>query len=275
MSGIGIIIPNSDFSNSPLGTVSLVKTPTEIVEAYLTRVGANNDYKDKLITLYTTLKQLDVIDHLDIFPMLGSSLSNKLIGLKEQGKAYLFDSLLVGDNASNATDGVTFADSAPNVDSLVLTEKEIENVHGYYCFWRIKTFRKGQGNANEAYYKTSSGTKVWMMTNTTGDYKSRAGISRRNTVNAVDTPVDIYNTDTSVSSYVGSDVINTYQSGVLSYTESINSADYALVLNNLFGAAQGDTSSHFFNANVRMLAFGSVPSDKVAAVDAAFRAYWE
>ena len=56
--GIAIIIPNADFSNSPLGKVTVVETPEEkaekIVSAYASNVGVtayNNSLKSMVKSL--------------------------------------------------------------------------------------------------------------------------------------------------------------------------------------------------------------------------------
>lgn len=272
MNGLGFIIQNADFSGSPLGAVTFKKSPTELVEDYLALVGADGTKKVKLISLYRSLSALGVIDAIDIFPMLGSSLSNKLIGLKPSGSEFIFNALQAGDNASSITEGIAFADSDPNVNGLTPITKTFDDYHGLYMFSRIEGKRAGTGVLNWARVSTSSD---WLVV--TRSLGGGARIGYRLTRNGAITEIfegNIGDSPKSVSSYIGSGTINTYLDGELWTTETVNSSEYPTIINNIL-AKQNDDNSHYFNAEVQMLALGFIDAAKVAAVDAAFRAYWE
>lgn len=270
MSGLGFIIQGADFSNSPLGSVILKKTPTEVVDSYLSSVGADSTMRTKLITLYRELSRLGVIENIDVFPMLGSSLANKLVGLKPSGEEFFFHSLQAGDNASSISEGIAFADTDPNVNSLTPVVKSLDDYHGLYVFGMVAPRRAGTGRGNSILL--SNNTFCYISTGAMSG-KAVFGLTRELGYTAVTTET-LLNTFGSVSSYIESDKISTYLNGHLWFTESINQTVLGASVNNIL-AKQNDTAPHFFNADVKMLALGQIDAAKVSDVDAAFRAYWE
>ena len=121
--GIAIIIPNADFSNSPLGKVTVVETPEEkaekIVSAYASNVGVTT-YNNSLKSMVKSLIELDVFDKLDIYPMIGDSLEKKCVNLNPNG--FQGVDLLVGGNASNGNNCITFLNtvSCGNFSSAII-----------------------------------------------------------------------------------------------------------------------------------------------------------
>ena len=121
--GIAIIIPNADFSNSPLGKVTVVETPEKkaekIVSAYASNVGVTT-YNNSLKSMVKSLIELDVFDKLDIYPMIGDSLEKKCVNLNPNG--FQGVDLLVGGNASNSDNCITFVNtlSCGNFSSAII-----------------------------------------------------------------------------------------------------------------------------------------------------------
>ena len=54
MSGIALVIPNADFSGSPLGKVTFKKTVAEMVNEYATKIGTEA-YNTPLASMLPTM----------------------------------------------------------------------------------------------------------------------------------------------------------------------------------------------------------------------------
>lgn len=86
MSGIALIIPGADFSGSPLGKVTFVTMEEKVANAvadYATRIGTTA-YNDALTVLVYNLMAAGVWDSLEVYPMLGNTIANKLEILNPQ-----------------------------------------------------------------------------------------------------------------------------------------------------------------------------------------------
>lgn len=87
MNGIAIVIPNTDFSASPLGqvtfSVSNLEKATNIATAYCTAIGSST-HKDALIAFVKSLLDSNIWDDVKaFFPMVGNTLSSQLVDLKD------------------------------------------------------------------------------------------------------------------------------------------------------------------------------------------------
>lgn len=80
MSGIALIIPNADYSDSPLGKVTFKKTVAEMVNEYATKIGTD-EYNTHLSSMLFALADLGVINDIDVYPMLGDSFSKLKVNL--------------------------------------------------------------------------------------------------------------------------------------------------------------------------------------------------
>ena len=138
-----------------------------------------------------------------------------------------------------------------------------------YLFAKVKILRDGTGFMNRGKISTSSWINIKQYPQSG---KFLFGFTREQGT----TIVSNHSASSSalISSYVNASQISTYFNGELWTTESVSSAVYPLVINNIL-AVQNDTAPHYFNAEVEMLALGFIESDKVASVDAIFRNYWE
>lgn len=158
MNGIAIVIPNADFSGSPLGKVTFVKSATEraekIVNQYVNTVGEIQE-KPKLVRLVTSLISEGLWDNLDIYPMLGT---NKLINLNSES-GYLKKNLVVPANAVLDGDGIVFnKDSntnAPVLGSITDTNKLAKEMPNYYMYSNLNT--PSASNIRYLLYSGSSG----------------------------------------------------------------------------------------------------------------------
>lgn len=120
MSGIANVIPGADFSNSPLGQVSFIKTHDEmaedVVNTYAASIG-DTTYNSQLKIMVKTLMDLEAWDGLDIYPMLGSSLAHKKVNLNPE-KGLNKSNLILGTNATDTTDGIVFEKVADAGESI-------------------------------------------------------------------------------------------------------------------------------------------------------------
>lgn len=271
--GIAIIIPNASFAGSPLGRVTKAETTEEKISAYLASVGADDTKKEKLITLYDSLEGLGVLSTLDVFPMLGSSLANKLKPLNSVN----FDTLIVGNNASSGTIGIDFTNTvAASVPQYTTVEKDFDNAYVFASVQRsgelaqsVFAYHKG-GNATANGYifrsVSKDSKKAMVATNSGGSGTISQAVESDGVF--VDISVAITNSD-----------IKNLTGGIQTASESHNFSTVKYNMNNVIGcdALTGDADSYpnakSFGGSCRMYAIGFVPANKVAQVDAAFRTY--
>lgn len=270
MSGIALIIPGADFSGSPLGTVTPKKTSAEIVGEYLANVGASSENMGKLVTLYSTLSELGVIDMIDLFPMLGTSVSDRIVGLKPQGDEYSFSSLVVGNNASVlGNNGIHFSDS----ESIVTEygEKKISVSDTLYVFARMSALRAGSGDLTTFVVgENKTGGLIELRYSPAVD-KVKFGFDR-GSFNVDQAVYDVGTMHNIVGTYNFSQGFKTVCDGELIGTAQTLSSDYPIWLKNRIGA-ESTSKSHYFNGDVTFFALGQIPNDKVSAVNAAIAAY--
>lgn len=158
MNGIAIVIPNADFSESPLGKVTFVKSAAEraekIVNQYVNTVGDIQE-KPKLVKLVTNLISEGLWDNLDIYPMLGT---DKLVNLNSES-GYLKKNLVVPANAVLDGDGIVFDKGsnteAPVPGSITATNKTAKEIPNYYMYSNLNT--PSASNLRYLLYNGSSG----------------------------------------------------------------------------------------------------------------------
>lgn len=132
MKGIGLILPNADFSGSPLGQVTIAENSEtvamEIAVAYGNAIGTPQ-YNTQVALLVKNLIDANLWDKVDaVYPMLGTTLTAKGINLKNPQ----YFNLLFGENASVADNGVSF------VDTVDIGAKDSDKIYkaaaGYTAF---------------------------------------------------------------------------------------------------------------------------------------------
>lgn len=145
MRGIGLILPNADFSGSPLGQISIAKSVDDlaydVVVAYAESIGTSQ-YNSSLQTLVVDLMNNGLWDKVTaIYPMLGTSLSAKKVNLKSPNS---FD-LALGQNASVISNGLSF------VDTISVSDVAMETINnkfmGYTYYFVGKQIRGKQNMA--------------------------------------------------------------------------------------------------------------------------------
>lgn len=110
MNGIGFIIPNADFSNSPLGKVNFYKSnediAREIVDEYNVSIGTEA-FDTALHNMVLSMINEELWDKTKaLFPILGSNLTSKGVNLKNSSAPM---QLLA--NASIEENGITFVNT--------------------------------------------------------------------------------------------------------------------------------------------------------------------
>lgn len=139
MKGIGFILPNADFSGSPLGQVTIATNADamamEVAVAYGNAIGTSQ-YNTRIASLVKNLINANLWDKTHaIYPMLGTSLATKSVNLKNPQ----YFNLLFGENASAISNGVSFIDtkniSAKNFDSI---QKSFTGYTAFVCAKQIK-----------------------------------------------------------------------------------------------------------------------------------------
>lgn len=133
MKGIGLILPNADFSSSPLGQVTIAKSletvAMEVAVAYGNAIDTPQ-YNTQVASLVKNLMRANLWDKVHaVYPILGTTLSAKSINLKNPQ----YFNLLFGKNASVANKGVSF------VDTVDIEAKEPDKIYnkaaaGYTAF---------------------------------------------------------------------------------------------------------------------------------------------
>lgn len=110
MSGIGFIIPNSDFSNSPLGSVTIIKTnkqlAQEYTDAYATAIGTD-EYNDAIYKMALSILNSSLWDKtIAIYPILGDTVAKQTVALKGENMN-VFANASRGDNKLVFTNDVS------------------------------------------------------------------------------------------------------------------------------------------------------------------------
>ena len=110
--GTIIRVKSADFSNSPLGRVTSEDAiAAQIVSNYVEAIG-DSTYQDELIAMVKSLLQNDLLDGLDIYPILGNNLSKKLVNLNPDRGTIKVD-LKTGNQASSVDNYINFDQSTP------------------------------------------------------------------------------------------------------------------------------------------------------------------
>lgn len=124
MSGIAFIMENSDFSSENIGTIELGSAIENIVDRYISSAGGSaSTYRTALLRMVTSLKQENIWDGIDIYPMVGNNLTINLNPTDGKVKANLvYDT----DHATMGNNMFTFDGIGPGASS------NITNMSGEY-----------------------------------------------------------------------------------------------------------------------------------------------
>lgn len=284
MSGIANVIPGADFSNSPLGQVSIIKTHDEmaedVVNAYATAIG-DTTYNDQLKIMVKNLMDLEAWDGLDIYPMLGSSLAHKKVNLNPE-KGLNKSNLILGSNATNTTDGIAFEKAVDAGESIsnykqnivllsdgalfiadIIRSSSVTGASGLYCSYDSAAPR------SRIHLSSASNTK-FNVTQTYNNY-------------TYDQFTDLSTTTRRSYMYsVGSSKLKIYVDGTFNTeTDSPSQTDAKISMVNYLGAAPSSASSEYnqasysFNGICRLWVLGKVDVSKHEDVYDIIRAFMD
>lgn len=108
--GTIIRVKSADFSNSPLGRVTSEDAiVAQTVSNYVEAIG-DSTYQDELTVMVKSLLQNDLLNGLDVYPILGNTLAKKLINLNPE-RGYVKEDIVVGNNASSVDNYISFDQS--------------------------------------------------------------------------------------------------------------------------------------------------------------------
>ena len=137
--GIAIIIPNADYSARNLGKVTFSKTieeeAAEIVSVYSSNIGTSM-YNDALNLMVIGLMQEGLWEGLDIYPMLGTSLDNKLVNINPNS-GFIGLPLIVPSSATASEDGIMFVRGEnglliPSSTEKVIAKAEMNGLYNLF-----------------------------------------------------------------------------------------------------------------------------------------------
>ena len=255
MKGIGLILPNADFSGSPLGRISIAESADDIaaeaVAAYAKAIGSSQ-YNSTLQPLVAELMNSGLWDKISaIYPMLGATLSAKKVNLKFPDTL----ALAFGANASSISNGVNFVDTI-GVDAIQCDEVS-KKFSGYTSFFAAKQIKGTYNGAILTSFKENNSIRIGAASNSGLQfYMSRFGMLsfvsgastnvRKLTFHAEDTY--IYN----IADGVKADNIATNNNASLDVVvPTFIGADYAKL-----PIAPGSNSDLMFSGDVYCYAFG-------------------
>lgn len=144
--GIAIIIPNADYSARNLGKVTFSKTieeeAAEIVSVYSSNIGTSM-YNDALNLMVIRLMQEGLWEGLDIYPMLGTSLDNKLVNINPNS-GFIGLPLIVPSSATASEDGIMFVRGEnglliPSSTEKVIAKAEMNGLYNLFDEERTNT----------------------------------------------------------------------------------------------------------------------------------------
>ena len=144
--GIAIIIPNADYSARNLGKVTFSKTieeeAAEIVSVYSSNIGTSM-YNDALNLMVIRLMQEGLWEGLDIYPMLGTSLDNKLVNINPNS-GFIGLPLIVPSSATVSENGIMFVRGEsglliPSSTEKVIAKAEMNGLYNLFDEERTNT----------------------------------------------------------------------------------------------------------------------------------------
>lgn len=278
MAGIANVIPGADFSNSILGRVTKIVTPAEkaaeIVSTYTTAIG-NTTFAPQLRTLVKTLIEAGAWEGIDIYPMLGSTLTHKQVNLNPND-GLLGTPILFGENASNVEDGVSFVTMGSSAVGLSGIERR-------EFPWANKT---GLFICADMQHTGTTGTQSTLYFSRNA--ANNASFRMQSSATAKQVFIEVGSTSSSTSIYtenyrflvaasLGADNVRMYTDGALETTTAYaNPSSTAIVrVHNILGATENDTASTSYNGIAKFWALGYIDPSKHEAVINAIKAFMD
>lgn len=264
MSGIALIIPGADFSNSPLGHVTFSKTiaerAAEAVEAYATAIGSHA-YDDELNILVYKLMKLGVWETISVFPMLGDTVAKKVISLNRSedtvvtGLAYP-ETVTIDNNELLFTNAIT----SPTIINGYTNEYTTTGLKQGFSFADLQ---RGSDSIN-----TSRARNNYIVLGTTS---SGDGVAKRIYVllpgavhESVTLPISLGNRH-SVSVYINSK-IQVYVDSAKEYEDNVNTVSTSYAIGSMVGVGGsiGRSKDDCWDGYIRMVAYGTIKNEVTA-----------
>lgn len=258
MSGIALIIPGADFSNSPLGTVNFKNSIKDKVDQYAQSIGSES-YNAALTAMLRSLQEIGLDNSLDIYPILGDTLAKAQVNLNTReniakNEWYGRNLINVSGSLLKYDGGMPFI-SATGGTAASNHDIDVKLSDTPYIFGLLSS-----PTTNSIYYTNRSSTEIIL------------GLSGRNP-RFVAEPVDfVFSNEITLSTPEFYSVSITEDSQLLtvgstSETKAGTKAKTTIPFTDVIGAKQsGNTSFYFF-------AKGLVPSAKVSSVDAILKEF--
>jgi len=254
MSGIALVIPGADFSNSPLGQVTFSKTiaerAAEVVEAYATTIDSHT-YDDELTILVDTLMRLGVWDTVNVFPMLGDTITSKIKNLNQN---------------SSVTDVVY-----PNTATLDQTNNELKfvqtlnpSVVGEVKRIMVKGIKKVFSfvDCNRTVLPPQKSTAIGNNAITIGTVSGNVKFKLPNSVKTNEILIPSVLTERkTIGCYVDGDnlTFKGYINGTNVVSESINDSSIDYYIANAIGIlGDGSETEGLYEGYIRLYAFGTI-----------------
>lgn len=258
MSGIALIIPGADFSNSPLGTVNFKKSIKDKVDQYAQSIGSE-DYNVALTAMLRSLQEIGLEESLDIYPILGDTLAKAQINLN--ARASVAETEWYGRNLINVSgSSLQYDGGMPFINATGGTAASNHDIDVNlsdtpYIFGLLSSPASGN-----IYYTNRSSTEILL------------GLSGRNP-RLVAEPVDfVFSNEITLSVPEFYSVSITEDSQLLtvgstSKTKAGTKSKTTIPFTDVIGAKQSGATSFYFFAK------GLVPSAKVSSVDAILKEF--
>ena len=259
MAGIAFVIPNSDFSESPLGQVTFKKNVNDLVSAYAENIGTH-DYDEALKTMLRSLNVLGLLESMDIYPMFGSTLN--LLKLNLLPKSNVAETewqgreLVFGANALANEDYVQL-DATTQTGTVTYHDVSIPTSESPYVFTDVRI-----GTNNSVLYTNRDSTNLLI-----GSSNQKPRLVARGVDQVVDDEtVTGRRVRLAVSVQSASQKVYVDEVGYENTsTGSLTSLSFTDVL--------GPKSTSVCGAYVRFFAKGLVPASKVESVNTIFKTF--
>lgn len=281
MSGIAFIVPDADFSNSPLGTVTVQKTAeekaAEVVTAYTTEIG-DSTYSSELTKMVADLIRIGAWENLDIYPMLGDSLAKMKVNLNPTD-GYLKSGLLFGSNAEYTTNGVVFSVTEdggeslvdnPGIESVSFQRGAITDTEGLYILADLKRQLPLNNQLRRLYSRNPSNAPIHFASGGSGYVILALASDSFTTDNVVGGDRAI------VSFALDSSKAYCYINGGQAVQKDITSnATANLSVVNYLGATpeHPTEASYMFDGEVKFWVIGRIAASKAASVNNIFKTF--
>lgn len=263
MSGIGFVIPNADFSNSPLGTVTIEFTNAEkaakITEDYAEAIGTSA-YNSAINSMVKDLLDYNLWEKTyALWPILGNNLNAMKVNIKN-----VTVPMQLMTNASAGINCINFADTISVGTPVIETDIKLEFAQAQQrsvVYRAISTNKPTRLNSIIIVKRTTSASPD-------RTFSSRFQSSLALTANSLSARIAYTQDGNNANIYKDGSIVNS-----VSATWSASLAD----MNTLFGGTGNPTSGEegttipasdeLFNGNLYYCLFGHYTNEELIVVD--------